>query len=403
MKRYWLSIVLALFGVCGIAGYYVFGASDELPAFKLTTISGDPKEAEPLQITAQYENRIKLKYLYLTTKGSRYQPDEGLLDRPRPSWMDYPFYRKLLKDHRGFMRKKTVDSSLYVDEKRLVYADVRSETDRADYTIILDILDRASEETLHKEGTMPLPELNNWTIVSDVQVRGEDLHVLVQKSVKLRTGNEVRYEYVDHVFDLTGKHKRDMKLDFGLETPNNSTYFIYRNGEVGSSEFAGFWSQEQQQSEADFDGTPYWTYRAYTYSYDTGRITQVGDARLEKPNTPGYMYENWLEAGVFYTARSDHAKHSLEVERHELGTKRKHALTIEYDTLGGKELQSIRITAGRIYLLLSIPESEEELLVALDVSNGKVLYKGKISAEDGTENVMDVNQDLRPVRIDYNY
>ncbi|MFC4101201.1 hypothetical protein [Paenibacillus xanthanilyticus] len=401
MKRYWLSIVLALFGVCGIAGYYTVGASDELPAFKLTTVSGDPKEADPLQITAQYENRIKLKYLYITTNGSRYEADEGLFDRPRPLWMDYPFYRKLLEDHRGFMRGKWLHSSLYSDENWIVYADVKSETDRTDYTINLDVLDRASGKTNRKELIVPLPDKNNWTTVSDVQVRGEEVHVLVQKGVKLYSGNEIGFEYLDHVFDLTGNHKRDAKIDFGLNSPGIRTNFVDRSGEIGSNGFAGFWLDEEQSGSANKGSKR--IYRAYAYNYDTGVVTLIGEARSEMPDTPGYTYENHLEDGKFYIARRDNAKQNLEVVQYDLETNQKQAFNFKYEDHGGGTLQTFRIAANRIYLILSDRQTAQKLLVVLDASNGESVYKARISAVGDEEQARTANVDLRPININYMY
>lgn len=399
MRRYWLSIVLALFGMCGIAGYYAVGASDDLPAFKLATISGDPVAAAPIRISAHYENRIKLQFAELTAKGSSF-PKEGLLARPMPVWTEYPVFRKLLADHRGFMRKKTNDGSLYVDEKRIVYADVYSKPNRTTaYSIQLDVLDQVSGKTMHKDIPMSSANMNDWAVVCDVQVTGEELHILVQKSV-LQPSNERRIEYVDHVLDLAGNPKHDVPLD-KWNNVDAKVNFITSAGEVQASKYAGFWSEEQPPDANGNVDPRNVNHRWYAYDYETGELAQIGDVRKERTTSAGFMYENVVEDGVFYMARSENDKSVLEVARHDLTTKQTRVMNIAYKSLGGNSLQSYCIRAGRVYLLLTDTGSPKELLVALDASSGDVVYKGQITAEGDTDKALAANQDFRPVYIDY--
>ncbi|MFB9328446.1 hypothetical protein ACFFSY_21145 [Paenibacillus aurantiacus] len=402
MRRYWLSIFLALFGISGIAGYYVVGASEEPPAFKLETMEGDPEAAAPIRITGNFANRIKANIFQITATGSRYLPDEGLLDRPHPLWMDYPFYRQLLEDHRGFMRKKWVESNMYADEQRLVYADVVTRSNRAtSYSILLDLLDRESGRTIHKEMEMPTPDTNDWAVVCDVQVVGKELHVLVQKRVG--NGGEMALMYVDHVFDLEGSYMRDVPLDFKSSKPKFEVRFMGGNGEAEAKHYAGFWSEEHDASDLDANGNPRLIYRTFVFRYETGQITAIGEARREKLYNQEFQYVHQVENDALYVARVDNDKQSIEVVRHDLVTKRQSDFELKFESLGASSLQMIRIVADRIYLLLLDPRSSGNLIVALDGSNGKVIYKGKITPEDNSDKLRAASHDWQATNIEFMY
>ena len=70
MKRYIWSILVVLLAVGGIGTYYVFGSSDHLPEFKLTSIEGDAEEGAPIVLNGTYGGRMNSESVNVTAEGS---------------------------------------------------------------------------------------------------------------------------------------------------------------------------------------------------------------------------------------------------------------------------------------------------------------------------------------------
>ncbi len=72
MRRYWLSIIIAVLAVSGIGSYYAFARQNYLPEYKLETMQGDPQEGAAVTLSGSYYGDMRSEPLKVNTAGSEY-------------------------------------------------------------------------------------------------------------------------------------------------------------------------------------------------------------------------------------------------------------------------------------------------------------------------------------------
>lgn len=131
MRRYWLSILMVVLGVSGIATYYSYGRLDFLPDYKLETIQGDAKEGAVIELSGSQYLERRSEALNINFKGSEYyRSNENMRKNvlSGDSWFyKQPDIKQMIKDHKSFMRGKLNAQGFYRDEEWVVYAEVKAE------------------------------------------------------------------------------------------------------------------------------------------------------------------------------------------------------------------------------------------------------------------------------------
>jgi|GEM_PF-2360461 len=181
MKRYLLTVLLAVFALGGIGTYYVHGAVHPLPAYRIAVTEGDEALFDRLVVTAFQSHPSPPRQLEISLAGSEYEHERSVFDIRRSI---HPLEAELGVHARRFLRGKWASPvNFYLDGQTVVYAetqDVPAADGRADVFVNVEMMDlesgkRSDFRVLLESGVAGL-----WPYVADVQRIGEELHLFVE-------------------------------------------------------------------------------------------------------------------------------------------------------------------------------------------------------------------------------
>lgn len=385
MKRYILSILVGLLAVGGIGTYYVFGSSDHLPEFRLTSIEGDAAEGAPIVLDGTYGGRMNSESVNVTAEGSDYlNRQENLRNRIlnyKGGLYEDALIKKLIKQHRSFMRGKTNASAFFADEERIIHAQSESKAIASgsyQSSFRISILDQRTDKV--KELETIISDKNYMSLsVSDVQLVGEQLHIVAVQYFDRGLGSEV----YDHIVSLTtGELISSVKLT-QLETQaddriiNNS---VITNGNTIPSDYVLIKVIEEKlisQSENGYSSSWMADHLLY-YSYKSGKVAALPDyySQTNKTSNVEYgLHENYVISAKFDAEKVVLSRYNLSAEENE---QEYTALSIQ--DLGAEEIRQLIIDDDRVYLQLQ--GNNGPMVAVLDSSNGQPVYIGAVVHEN---------------------
>ncbi|RCW47413.1 hypothetical protein [Paenibacillus prosopidis] len=405
MRRYWLSIIIAVLAVSGIGSYYAFARQNYLPEYKLETIQGDPKEGEDVTLIGSYYGDMRSEPLEVNTAGSEYG---GLNTNFRTRLTGVPWiYRQpdihqLIKDHKSFMRGKGNMNGFYRDEEWVIYSDVSIKNKRSDTPLAalkLTLLHEATDKVSTFQQTYELPKEPSHIFVEDVQRIDDEIFILVKKIYNVYKPIDVEYNIV--VLDLSsGKQLRNVKLEnwsspakdiemqvstILTDRPSAPTEtFLFNVSEMKINKNTG---------NAQRIGEKY-----YSYSYRTSLLTELSDMGWQSADDGGRVIS--LQHDYFYFA--EYGLDHITLSRYGLKTKEQERAyaSISAEQLGVDEIKSVQISSNRVYLLFN--QAGVPGAAVLDLTNGEVLFTGRtaeIGDEQETEQEMKENLHLLNLEI----
>lgn len=180
MKRYMLSILLAIFAFGGIGSYYVYGALTRPPDYRIEVTEGEERLFSGVLIAGHYERRWNSRYVEVATAGSKYM-DERSLFKPQNR---HPLERELERNAHGFLRGKShTPVNFYADGRQIVYAETNTKPtggQRHDVTAEVAMLDRQSGKRTAFRTVLETRDYAAWSYLADVQAIGDELHLFVE-------------------------------------------------------------------------------------------------------------------------------------------------------------------------------------------------------------------------------
>ncbi|OBZ13568.1 hypothetical protein [Bacillus sp. FJAT-26390] len=411
MRRYWLSIVIAVIAVSGIGTYYTYGKQNHLPEYKLETIQGDPKEAAAVSLTGAYYGNMSSEFLKVNAAGSEYGGLNmknirlGITDAN--SWFyNLPGIKQLINDHKSFMRGKQ-NSGFYRDKEWVIYADtvlentgLKSRFSALQLSVLNEATEKISEFELSFERERELRYLN----IVDVQRVDEEVHILVGT---FYTDNP-QSEYEVFVMDITsGKLLRNEKLEsWGSTksdqkeeqiqvsaittnrflTPADNVYFIFKKVKVNDrmDEAARY---AEKLSE-----------KFYSYSYRTGLMIELPEMVREQAANTERVHSGQNEYLYVAEYDTDHvaiSRYSAENQKYE------HAyVSVSAEQLGVNEIKKVQFGFNRLYILFNqagIPGT-----AVVDITNGKLLFIGSAAFVGDKEQAKDQLKKLHLLNFEIN-
>ncbi|HTG68639.1 MAG TPA: hypothetical protein VL921_05215, partial [Candidatus Udaeobacter sp.] len=384
---YWLSIIIAVLAVSGIGAYYSFGRQNFLPEYKLERMQGDLKEGAAVTLSGHYYGDMSSEPVKVNTAGSEYG---GLNTNLRikltgsPWFYRHPDIQQLLKDHKSFMRGKGNMNGFYRDEEWVIYSDVTlrnkgSETPLA--ALKLTLLHETTDKVSTLEQTYKLPKEPSYIYVEDVQRIDDEIFILVKKFYNNINPSEIEYEIV--VMDLaSGKLLRNEKLEnwsSHTEGMQMQAGIILTDRPSAPTETILFNVSEVNISNSDKLSEKY-----YSYSYRTGLFTELPDTFWQSASNTGKTIS--LQNDYFYF--SEYGPDHISLSRYNVMTNEQERtyVSVSAEQLGVDEIKSVQIGSDRVYVLFN--QAGVPGAVALDLANGKVLFKGhtvEISKEQETD------------------
>lgn len=396
MKRYWLSIIITMFAVSGIGSYYSFGKQNYLPEYKLETVQGDPQEGAKITLTGSYYGDISSEHLKINLGGSEYiglNTNLRLRLTESPWYCKLPDFQQMLTDHKSFMRGKGNGNGFYRDEERVIYADVSIKNKGSVKPLAalkLTLLHEATDRVSAFEQTYELPKETNYIYVEDVQLIDDKIYLLVHKFYK----NDITIDYDIVALDLSsGKLLRNEKLEnWSSRTKDMQMQVgvILSDRPSAPAENILF-----NVSEVNINNSDKLSEKYYSYSYRTGLLTELPDTFWQSAADTDKTIS--LQNDFFYF--TEYGSDRLILSRYNLITKEQERayVSVSAEQLGVDEIKlSVQISSDRVYVLFN--QAGVPGAAALDLANGKVLFKGHTveigNGQDMKENLHLLNLEI---------
>lgn len=382
MKRYLLSIILAVFAIGGIGMGYIYSAIDHLPKYKLATIQGDPKELVGIELSGSYLPRMFSEALTVTAQGSQYYKETESFRKNilsyRGWFLNDSTIQQLVKEYRQFMRGKGNDDGFYNDEQWLIYVDIKNVfTDDSNHEIPLEIslLNKLTKQTKEYEILM---DGKNGFYIRDVQLIEDQIHILMSTYSPERESDDI-YDFVVNLYNgqLESKDKLDISggsfIDKTGEEHLFSNYPITESARIAPSDFVII--VEYDEKIISREGRNSYSFERvseqyYAYSYRTGEI-------LTLPDMNGTTDSISLNNNLFVQAVNN--SESIALSKYDLisGESKLNDMTITASDMGITEFnKSLLVANNRLYVFFE--KNRIPMVVIVDVQNGEVLYKGEV-------------------------
>ncbi|MUK89462.1 hypothetical protein GMD78_13930 [Ornithinibacillus sp. L9] len=416
IKRYWQSILIIIVILVTISTYYLQSsfASDYLPQFTFTKISGDESHIDGITITADYtEQSLAGMYdrIVIEKDHASFTSDLSFIERLDHYDDRIKNYRK---EYRSFMRGKLGIYSFYEDEKSLAYADVKwvygdyVQPDNGSF--VIDVLDKETEQVITSfQYDVPNVEDFHWVSVEDVQLVDRKLNITTRNHPK---NYEEEMEIHVYTFDLDNQELiSDQELlsipstnegqgwtdvvnlnETDNVEPNNYLVLkkmVMEEVRVPEEEYGEY----NERSFYEADEVPYGMEvkenQLFAYNYETNEIEEISlpeelqvlmDAATIRPYNDEIYFITSSEDGLEVT--------SYHIGSQEIGTKQTFDLAIT------PELNPfIKINNGKMYVVATnqgdnLQQKETNILVT-DIHSGETLYEGKLEIKDPNSNQSD--------------
>ncbi len=383
MRRYLITLLITIVAITGIGSYYVFGALEHLPRYKIETTRGSANEFGLIKLSGMYTTGAGSQSIELTLNSITHKSERSFYENylsPR-DW----FYKDwevapLVDAYRGFMRGKINKSSFYLDEEWLIYAEPVRDTDRSSggmISVAVEAMHRSTGEVRAFNTALDSSSRDGrWPYLADVQLIGQELHLLLGITHKT-------YQFKDYIVNFTdGAFLRAVSpptpaFAFGEEGENRNISYVSRASDMAPDDIAVLSVTDYSSSNK---GMMMRQEQFLVYRYSTGEwLTIVG----EGPSDLTYRSLNAHQRGSFVTVNKQ-AEEQLTLTNHAILTDQ--TVTDEYvytpDQLGGQRIVSSLVWEDRAYVL--VVANHTPVITVIDLNNGGIAAQG-IVVFDGPE------------------
>ncbi|NQX62350.1 hypothetical protein [Paenibacillus qinlingensis] len=241
MKRYWLLATLIPFCVIAMGTYYVSGTADQKPEYELKTMKGLESDAAGLQITVNMDGITTT----VSTKGNESDVEQlSYLARLDAESYYEDDLKRLVKEHRSFMRGKNDVNAFYEDDQVLAYVGTEAHNDvtkKQSNQLTISIMGKLDEGTSSFH-VLTDKKNDEYINIHDVQVKDQIMKVLVNR---MRTDKYPQFYHVGYdmyTIDLTSQSLLKSEQILSAETQVNeiSTWYISGNARISPTGYAIF-------------------------------------------------------------------------------------------------------------------------------------------------------------------
>ncbi|PEJ58310.1 hypothetical protein CN692_08520 [Bacillus sp. AFS002410] len=401
MKRYRNLAIIAVVTTISIGTFFTKVAMSEskLPKFYLKTEKGDSKYVKDLMINAGY-GQDGNRGLSITTDGSEYKNSNSMLSELNADYYDLKKLNDLQKEERNFMRGKNSSSSqFYIDKDFAWHVNVKggridgSYADKNNhFKMYIDGLDLQNKDRYTFKLEIPGEEKFSYISVEDVQLIGKDLVVTTSQnktyfdkntnSGAVDQNENVVYrinvnqkKIVDHT--VINKTTNDQKNHTHTESQNiiqetdptvPSKYSIYKKVNLKDT------LQENGETTTDVISS-----ELVLFNLETGKNEALNLSNEQKEQVK-QSYEILDNNVLYFLTNKDNG---ISVLKYNLNSKKIDGQPL-FTKVVNLDNTNYKILNGKLYALTSNEKPEEinkKLLIA-DLSNGHIIYEGKIDVKN---------------------
>ncbi|HCX47738.1 MAG TPA: hypothetical protein DG757_01570 [Bacillus sp. (in: Bacteria)] len=387
MKRYWKIISLCVLTVLILGFFYIQSglAAKEDIKVEFEKVSGNQAELEKILFYGDYEIGNIYQSLHFTNQETIDINQLSLLQSLNRE-LSSPYYKKLVKEYRSFMRGKIfTTNSFYEDEKILAYAELDYQSAKKS-SFDIDVLDKKSGETTSIKLDLPEKEKYNWADVSEVQAIDGKLKVFVRgfqvtgtSEINLYTFDIDKEKLEENEVLLSTSEKEnnwsDIRMINSYQSSGYERYILF-NIETQQVE-----TYEDESSMEMKDNLETANKELIIYDIETGKTNKmVTDDEMIGFLDAASVYDSTLFIPIQVENRFE--INQYDIEKQVWGKK------ITFDVPVSKDEASsgpyMKLMNGKFYLIHAA-KNEHTLLIA-DVATGKVLYEGVLTVKkDGVE------------------
>jgi hypothetical protein len=379
VKRYWKLLGMTLAIILCIGTFYTNLALSEskLPSFDLHSEAGNKKALGNFVISGRYTIGNLTRTIKIDQNGSHITNEQSLFSQLTNSLQPLDL-QNLQKNYRNFMRGKGGSlSNFYVDENKLVYADIES-SGRAsvapmEFTLKVGILDK--REPSHPTTHFSLPISSNAVFIniSDLQLVGNQLKIVTNSS-----DNNAEEEV--HIYTVNVSKQKlegDMNLFSMFQKASQAS------GEGPSLQLITNSDQPKPNNYFAVLVNTSKTYQPKLFAVNllSGKKEQIPLPKgLLQPDSSGGETEYFTGTKLEFLKVTEQGLTlvSYDIMTKELGS------TIKVNFLNKeRQFPMTCIKNGKLYVMPQFDPAKESFLIVKKLDSGKTVYKGKISLKKG--------------------
>ncbi|UHA75453.1 hypothetical protein [Paenibacillus sp. 481] len=389
MKRYWKLAVLIPFIALSTGMYYITESGGNRPEFYLKTMAGDEKEATSLDVKADFGMEI----LSINTQGSTYRNElisywETLYTHRNHN----EELRRLVKEHRQFMRGKTDISVLYQSDTILGYVDENHDDNLGMQSDVftVSLLDKSKNVSSSFDIKLPKKNVQEIIHISDVQIKGQTMKLLANVWGRGQSTNSEQVR--QYTVDLDQKRLVEDRMllpniseDKDIQISVEEVYKPdpYKKTNYAVFELTHLKKGETKSPESDTNNVVHRELVVYDKRSET--LKKVDHAQihtfLNKKKNPEDLFIRQSGDDLYFALWSNEKGPKI-LYYNIADNKVKNEVSIALQA-NRHDVNVSRIANNRLYLLVRSHVAPKVIVAELET--GKIVYQGAVSRKDNNE------------------
>ncbi|MFB7138078.1 hypothetical protein ACFCYN_00290 [Gottfriedia sp. NPDC056225] len=400
MKRYRNLAAIAVVTTISLGTFFtkVVLSESKLPKFYLKTENGDSKYVKDLVFNAGY-GQDGNRGLSITTAGSEYNSNSILSDLNN-DYYDLKKLSDLQNEERNFMRGKASSSSqFYIDKDFAWYANVKGGRLNGAYTdknnhfkLYIDGLDRQSKDRYTFKLDIPGEENFSYISVQDVQLIGKDIVVTTSQNKTYKNVNSGAYvdQNENVVYRINVNQKKIVNqtvISKSTNDPNNHTHteiqnIIQESDPTVPSKYAIYKKANLKDTTQENGETTTEEINSelVLFNLETGKNEALNLSKEQKEQVK--QSNELIDNGNLYFVNQDDK--GLSILKYNLNDKKVEGEPLLITKLSNNP-SNYKIFNGKLYAFTSNNENQKAInkkLLIADLSNGHIIYEGKIDVKN---------------------
>jgi hypothetical protein len=386
MKRYWKIISVCIVTVLVIGTFYIQSslAAKENVNVKFEKVSGNEEEVKNVIFYGDYTVGNLFQSLQMTNKETTNLNNQSLFQQLKRNYT-LPVLKKLIEQHRTFMRgKELMPNYFYENENLVAYASIKAKE------FDIEILNKKSEETTSIQLAVPKKGNYSWIEVLDVQVSERNLKV-ISRGFRTEGGNDLNGYTINldeqklvkderiHTVPAAGNGWSDIIMINDPHSIQSEKYLLFKTETYEDK-------QVPAEGEMVRDGAP-------NLVANEVMVYDIEKNQLKKLVVPDEIRGTLgdlsaiFHSKVFLPSQSaDHLEvNQYDIEKEKWGKK----LTVDLpNNIDGEDASFIKLMNGKIYIIHSTTNGSN--ISIRDLKTGVSLYEGKLKVKNTGEGQKDI-------------
>ncbi|WP_066259414.1 hypothetical protein [Neobacillus drentensis] len=385
MKRYWKIISVCIVTVMVIGTFYIQSslAAKGNVNVEFEKLSGNEDEVENVIFYGDYTVGNLFRTLQISNKETTNLTNQSLFQQLKRNYT-VPVLKKLIEQHRTFMRGKELAPNYFYENKNLVvYANIKAKN------FDIEILNKKSEETTSIQLALPKKGIYSWIEVLDVQVIEGNLKVIT-RGFRSEGGNDLN----GYTINL-GEQKlvKDEMIHTAPAVENGWSDIILVNdlNSIGSEKYLLFKTESYEdkqvpaEGEMILDGAPELvTNEVMVYDIENNQLKKlvVPDEIRGTLGDLSAIFHSTIFIPSQTAGRLE--VNQYDIEKGKWGKKLSFNLPYNQEDEGAPY---IKVMSGKIYIIHST--NNGHTISIRDLKTGVSLYEGKLKVKNTSEGQKD--------------